>query len=919
MSENIGFPEKVQEIENQRGVPAETLRLWLDVAPAAYADMLGGGGDVVAMDPEVRERQRALMADEVETAALTGEADARLLVREMLTIYDRVHVACRPLHGAPRDAVVVETEDQLAEWFRKHRDGGQALQYTVGEPREGWSGNKAKRGDIGRCGIIPVDLDPAAGADPAEQSRQLIQKAEMLRALPIPPTICVFSGNGVQPLWFTETPIENAAAGMAIGSREDLPKEIRDLERAAVILGEALGGKDAKEGGNKDVSVANIAGFMRLPGSDNHPTEKKATEGRRVRRARVLYYTGRRVPNDQILSFARTVAELVKDDLVGPDVPIEALSSDIWHHLGGDLREKIERHLESRAGGGLRRRLAELPADGLRGGPLPYPLYIGLIGHLVHYRFSEEETCEILRPLGDVDQTAKRYREFKAKDEDRAAAEEKLFDQMDETYAIIKEGASTVVYERATMAYPMSLKQITERTARMPRIMPPPGSKRAPRILGDAWFNAERTKKQEYVPVWQPNPRVVVGDGEINMWQGLASPVLPFDQATERQQALFGKIRHHLLHSWCDGNPEYLAYVDGYFADMVQNPDQVPGVALVLISEDEGAGKGIIAEQLMRTSIGDAHFHKAIDSSQLTNKFNSSMAYKVLIYADEADLGNSRSAKKLKGMIDTGWLTIEHKGVDSYDVRNYARWIIASNELDAVRIEPKDRRFFSLRVVPPFDRFGGSEAEKAEYFAYMTELGEAVNDVNVAGICLWYWLEYDLSGFDIRQRPLTELWREQRELGRHPYERWIIDVMMRCELRFKDQGAVGRETMMAIPFDSSWAATTHTMTEDYALWCSRERVTTGVMDSPNITRIGKFLRRVFPSAVRERKISTEQIGSGPRYRSGFVHRGGLRAMRADVCAVLDVNLGGLDDDAYRSVPSVFKRLYTNDDVLEMLE
>jgi len=59
-----------------------------------------------------------------------------------------------------------------------------------------------------------------------------------------------------------------------------------------------------------------------------------------------------------------------------------------------------------------------------------------------------------------------------------------------------------------------------------------------------------------------------------------------------------------LLKVWCGGNIDHHNWLLSWQANIIQRPQQKIGIAMVLRSEAEGAGKGIIVEWFGKEVIG---------------------------------------------------------------------------------------------------------------------------------------------------------------------------------------------------------------------------------------------------------------------------------------------------------------------------
>lgn len=132
----------------------------------------------------------------------------------------------------------------------------------------------------------------------------------------------------------------------------------------------------------------------------------------------------------------------------------------------------------------------------------------------------------------------------------------------------------------------------------------------------------------------------------------------------------------HVKEVVCAGDEVVAKYVLQFFAHMLQRPDEKPSVAIVMKSI-EGTGKGALMQPFL-TIFGE-YATVTNGAYLLTGRFNSVVANKMLIFSDEVDLTDAKSADKLKALISEATVMIERKGLDAIPVGSYTRFVFASN------------------------------------------------------------------------------------------------------------------------------------------------------------------------------------------------------------------------------------------------
>lgn len=224
---------------------------------------------------------------------------------------------------------------EMSAWIAA-RNGTKNLYFSVNEPAPGAPNTKLDKREIASVRAVHVDIDPAHldSADPAalrahvEAERQRLRDvAGQLTSGPVPPSLVLDSGGGIQALWLLAEKVD---------ARTSQPEvEAQNLGLAVVLEG--------------DRPARDISRILRLPGTMNLPDTGKRAKGRTERRASVLHHSGGRYALDKVAVFyppefesARAdrspeIARLM-DDL---DLGYITQASD-YGRLPGDLRSKFE-------------------------------------------------------------------------------------------------------------------------------------------------------------------------------------------------------------------------------------------------------------------------------------------------------------------------------------------------------------------------------------------------------------------------------------------------------------------------------------------------------------------------------------------------------------------------------------------------
>lgn len=197
----------------------------------------------------------------------------------------------------------------------------------------------------------------------------------------------------------------------------------------------------------------------------------------------------------------------------------------------------------------------------------------------------------------------------------------------------------------------------------------------------------------------------------------------------------------HLEKVICSGNQAAYEYLVGWLAHLVQKPDEKPSVAIVL-KAIPGTGKGSMVKPLLQ--IMGQYGVQVNGAGQIAGKFNATMANKLMVFADEVTVNNSREADRLKGIISEDTINLERKGIDPEPMPNFSRLIFASNSEQVLRASVRERRYLVLEPAP----------EHAQEKNYFDRLHNWINADGAAHL-MAYLQQVDISRFDPRRAPMT--------------------------------------------------------------------------------------------------------------------------------------------------------------------
>ena len=180
----------------------------------------------------------------------------------------------------------------------------------------------------------------------------------------------------------------------------------------------------------------------------------------------------------------------------------------------------------------------------------------------------------------------------------------------------------------------------------------------------------------------------------LNMFRGFEAKLTEPPLSDVRSEAITA-FKYHIKEIWASGNEEYAHHIFSFFAGIIQDPKSMAGVIIVLMGKP-GCGKSILIDWLVTHVFGRWTAFTTDGFQKILGQFNGIMNGKLLCHIAEAHTGGEKyrdAFQKLKSYATDAYIVNERKGVDAVQVRNYARFIITTNEQIPVLVEEGDRRY----------------------------------------------------------------------------------------------------------------------------------------------------------------------------------------------------------------------------------
>jgi hypothetical protein len=271
---------------------------------------------------------------------------------------------------------------------------------------------------------------------------------------------------------------------------------------------------------------------------------------------------------------------------------------------------------------------------------------------------------------------------------------------------------------------------------------------------------------------------------DFNMWSGFGSKL------TEEKTPGFDLMKKFVYETWADNNEDNYNYIISWFAGLLTNKKSINMVALAMIAKP-GTGKGFFLS-FMKYILRSVNVCEITGIGPITQKHNTCLQNKRLVVINEMSSTRDEfrsNFDKLKTYITDPVITIEPKGVNSYQIDNISNFLLFSNHRDVIIVEESDRRYAIFEM---------SECHLNDT-VYFNMLEKECFNQETADAFYTYLVNF--SAVEVRNIPNTVLRRE------------MMDLSKSTPLKFLD--AIDDENI----FDSPTVSASEFYTR-YQRWCS---------------------------------------------------------------------------------------------------
>lgn len=242
----------------------------------------------------------------------------------------------------------------------------------------------------------------------------------------------------------------------------------------------------------------------------------------------------------------------------------------------------------------------------------------------------------------------------------------------------------------------------------------------------------------------------------LNLWSG--TTVTP-------RLGSWDAIKGFLLEVIAGGDIALYRYLILFLSHMLQKPEEKPGVVVAMLG-GQGTGKGSALRIVER--IWSSSTLLVSDVDHIIGRFNAALEGNYAICMDEAMFaGDKRAMDRLKSLVTEPTITIEQKQQPRRSIDSFHRFFTTTNHAHFAHVEADDRRFVFFHVS---DKRQGDAA-------YWKQVHQAISDPAVISAMVYDLQRYNLTNFDVRQRPKNEAHMDQKLRSLNGFDRYWYEVL----------------------------------------------------------------------------------------------------------------------------------------------
>lgn len=274
----------------------------------------------------------------------------------------------------------------------------------------------------------------------------------------------------------------------------------------------------------------------------------------------------------------------------------------------------------------------------------------------------------------------------------------------------------------------------------------------------------------DFLPFLKSKNTIQPGSRVFNMFTGFPLDDHKSNNINFEETNVFKHIRDQM----CSTEQEFNHFMD-WIADLIQKPYRTNGCSHLFFGQ-QGNGKSMLGD-FISNLIGVNHCLNYSNIQAYFKGFNHEQSNKLLFILNEiADKGETfHNHDTLKADITKNSLRVEPKGIDAYQIRFSSRYMLFTNNENAVYVETSDRRYTLHKV----------SSEKSNDRVYFAPIFKEISDLKVLKAAFDYFASRKYNELDIMTAFETQYKNEQKEFNLNNSVKFIKEFIEDTEEKEK--------------------------------------------------------------------------------------------------------------------------------------
>ena len=175
----------------------------------------------------------------------------------------------------------------------------------------------------------------------------------------------------------------------------------------------------------------------------------------------------------------------------------------------------------------------------------------------------------------------------------------------------------------------------------------------------------------------------------------------------QQKQEDFDFLLDHILKYICDNNEKHYDYLMQFFANIIQDPTNIPQIILGFYSKSHGTGKSNLTKFLANVLGHDLSYFGSL--GQITESHTHAHVGRLMNVVEEVNrFGTRANNSMIKDFSQRESAVYNEKNKSQCNIKVYVRYIFTTNDSDGIYFDSEDRRY----VLYTFQKLDGEESKE---------------------------------------------------------------------------------------------------------------------------------------------------------------------------------------------------------------